>query len=310
MSDNYIAQYKEYLAQRNIKQSSMKDYLRVAQRYSDFLNEKKLDVLSAKKTDILVYLSTRSNQKASTYNVELRQLKFYLDWIAETEGFFFDFSQVRKKSEPRKLPKNIPISDLHLLCTPTKTEQQHSNHVGFLRGQAIIEFLVSTGVRQIELREARIGQLSRDLSSCLIPAYKGGKKRMVYLGKPAREALIAWLIKRGIPLDPTICADQYLFISNQGKPLHKTTIIGLVRKLALRRLGYVVTPHMLRHTFATEMLRATGSLRSVQEMLGHISITTTEIYCGLDLNDHRHAINAFHPHGGKFSDTEQVPPIY
>lgn len=307
MPKEYIEQYKEYLTQRNIKQQTINNYLRVARRYTNFLNTKGINIFSAEKTDIYIYLSTRSKQKSSTYNKELKQLKFYLHWLSETENFKIDLNQLRNKSEPHRLPKNISVRDLHILCTPTKEERRCSNHLSFIREQAIIEFMVSTGVRQIELREAKIGQLSRNLNACLIPGYKGGRQRMVYLGKPAREALIAWLLRRDIPLNLAGCANQYLFISNHGSPMHPTSIIRLVRKLALRRLGYVVTPHMLRHTFATEMLRATGSLRMVQEMLGHVFIKTTEIYCGLDLNDHRHAIHTFHPHGGEigeFSETE------
>ncbi|MGY0399819.1 MAG: tyrosine-type recombinase/integrase [Ostreibacterium sp.] len=129
-----------------------------------------------------------------------------------------------------------------------------------------------------------------DLTQCFIATVKSGLPRHVYLGRPAQQALRTYLLSREIVITnnsslKSSVINQPVFMSQKKNPLSYTAVKNVVQKLSMSRIGMAVTPHMFRHTFATEMLRATGNIRALQLMLGHRSIDSTMRYCHLDLAD-------------------------
>ena len=275
----------------------------IVRRYVGFMrSEYDLDAVQATQKEIYAWLQTRNYLKPRSYNHELAVLKAFWRYLEKEHGYSCDLTAIRNKSVQQLLPRNIPQERLHQLCTPGEDESLHTTTA--LRDQAIIEFLVSTGVCGIELRSVEFGHLSKDLSECLIVTAKGGVNRIVYLGKEGRVAIAAYLARRN--LNRSQDARSWLFPSRTGKQMDESALIRVVKKLAFRRLGYVVTPHMCRHSFGTEMLRATGCLRSVQIMMGHSRLRNTAIYCALDFADHCHAMGRFHPHGAEFGTRTAV----
>lgn len=274
---------------RNVRQ-------RIAGCYLAFLDHMAVRAVEVKNSHIYDWLQTRSHLKANTYNLELFCLKSLLRFVSRNGGKPVALEQLKKKPVPEQLPNNIPLDQMITLCTPLPDERLET--VLELRNQAIVEFFFSTGVRSIELRHIRMGQLSPDFTECSIPSAKGSRDRIVYVGKEARLALRAYLHKRGI--HPQNSPDAWLFCNRSGGQLQRTALYDLVRAIGKLRLGFPIAPHMLRHTFGTEMLRACGCLRTVQEMMGHVCIRNTAIYCGLDYRDKLAAIAQFHPHGGEF----------
>lgn len=238
------------------------------------------------------FLLTLHHLKPSTYNLWLSHIKGFLRYCEQHNHVKVILPLLMKKREDTLLPKNISLTMMLALCQPRKNEKTHLQT--YLRNQAIIEFLFSTGVRSIELRQLRVGSLSDDLSRCVIATAKSGVTRTVYLGNPAREALLTYLNSWNI--DKRKDKHQYLFTS-KDKAMTGTMLYNSVKNLAKKRIGIAVTPHMIRHTFATEMLRATGCLRSVQELMGHVNISNTARYCYLNYHDVLQAINKYHPHG-------------
>lgn len=163
------------------------------------------------------------------------------------------------------------------------------------RNAAIIELLYSCGLRVSELVNLPLSAIYLDEEFLLVQG-KGSKQRFVPMSPSARKAIVDWItIDRGTliagPKDPGT-----LFLNRRGQPLTRVMIFYIVRQLALQA-GVVkkISPHTLRHSFATHLLEGGAPLNAIQMMLGHTSIATTEIYLHIDRTELRRQILAFHP---------------
>ncbi len=163
-----------------------------------------------------------------------------------------------------------------------------------LRSRAAVELLYGAGLRASELCGARLRDV--DLARGQIRVLgKGGKERVARLGQPAVAAVRAWL-DRGRPSYRKPATGDRLFLSAGGGPLSRQALGSLVGKRArLAGVGAKTTPHVLRHSFATHLVRGGADLRAVQEMLGHASIDTTQIYTGLGVEHLQVAHKRAHP---------------
>ena len=185
-----------------------------------------------------------------------------------------------------------PSSVDQLLATPDR-----ETTVG-RRDHAALETLYATGCRASEVVGLRLADLdlTRGSARCV---GKGNKERVVPLGKPARLALAEYL-KRD---RPTLLAGrpgiEEVFATVRGRPLSRTGLWKIVKTHALAAgLSAEVSPHTLRHSFATHLLAGGADLRVVQEMLGHVSIATTQIYTRVELSRLQQVHARFHPRGG------------
>lgn len=165
-----------------------------------------------------------------------------------------------------------------------------------LRDRAALELLYAAGLRASELCRLRMDELHRELG-VVRPTGKGSKERVVPVGKPALAALNAYLadgrprLLKGRPSD-------YVFIGNAGRPLSRMALFKIVRRYAkVAGITRKLSPHKLRHAFATHLLQGGADLRAVQEMLGHADISTTEIYTHVDGDALRSAVDKHHPLG-------------
>jgi integrase/recombinase XerD len=168
----------------------------------------------------------------------------------------------------------------------------------FLRDRAMLETLYATGCRASEVVNLKLNDLYLDAGFCKCFG-KGSKQRVVPLGKPAIQALRAYL--SGGPSDhrgrPNTTS-EFVFVSKTGRPLTRIHLWALVKKYCKRAgLPSTVSPHTLRHSFATHLLAGGADLRSVQEMLGHASIQTTQIYTHVDRDRLKALHRQFHPKG-------------
>lgn len=302
MMNTIQSSYINVVEQEDIVQRNKNVKSRLITRYLDFLSEHKIDVTQSTIREVNHYLATELNHLApSSYNHRIFILRHFYQWLYENKMINVDWSShILCKKEPQLLPKNIPAHLMKALCTPTADDLEKLKASSIMkRNQAMIEFLYSTGVRSIELRQAKVKDLSDDLAQCFISTVKSGVPRYVYLGEPAKQALADYLLCRGIVLSSkclkSAVANQSIFMSHKACAMSYTAVKLVVRKLSIARIGIVVTPHMIRHTFATEMLRATGNIRALQLMLGHRSINSTMCYCHLDLADRKQAIDTYHP---------------
>ena len=165
------------------------------------------------------------------------------------------------------------------------------------RDRALLEMLYATGCRASELTHLTMHDVHLEEKYCLCTG-KGNKQRLVHLGNRAIEAFQTWEeLERDIIIRQ--CGDSnYAFLSYRGKTLHRERIWELVKKYAVRvGITIDISPHTMRHSFATHMLTAGADLRQVQEMLGHASIATTQIYTHIDMSRLKQVHEKFHPRG-------------
>jgi len=167
------------------------------------------------------------------------------------------------------------------------------------RDQAMLELFYSSGLRLTELVGLNLQQL--DLPAGLVRVLgKGNKERVLPVGRKAREALQAWLPLRALSRP----ADDALFVSQQGRRLSPRAVQLRVRQAGVRELGQHLHPHMLRHSFASHLLESSQDLRSVQELLGHADIGTTQIYTHLDFQHLAKIYDQAHPRAKRKQEGE------
>jgi integrase/recombinase XerC len=167
------------------------------------------------------------------------------------------------------------------------------------RDQAMMELFYSSGLRLAELVGLNLDQL--DLPAGLVHVHgKGNKERVLPIGRKAREALQTWIPLRALS-NP---ADGAVFVSQQGRRLGARAVQLRIRQAGVRELGQHLHPHMLRHSFASHMLESSQDLRSVQELLGHADIGTTQIYTHLDFQHLAKVYDQAHPRARRKQDSE------
>ena len=164
-----------------------------------------------------------------------------------------------------------------------------------LRTRALLEVLYSSGLRVSELCDLRLSNIYSDEGFMKVVG-KGNKERLVPVGREALKHLNFYLSGVRGHLDIKFGSEDFAFLSKNGRPLSRITVFTTLKKLAeLAGLRKTISPHTLRHSFATHLIEGGADLRAVQEMLGHASITTTEIYTHLDRDFLRQVITEFHP---------------
>jgi len=233
--------------------------------------------------------STRRLSGESVY-LEIAALRAFYRF-AETEKFL-PANVAENLSLPRRwkrLPKALTNQEIVRLLAPEKFETPQS-----LCDQAIIELAYASGLRLSELRNLRLEQLHLEAGFINVIG-KGNKERVVPVGRKAVEALDRYL-EAGRPKLVTPRSPANVFLTKRGTPFAAVTL-WLRIKRRVRRAGVErnVTPHMLRHSFATHLLEHGADLRVIQELLGHASIGTTEIYTHVSRNRLRDIHQKFHP---------------
>jgi integrase/recombinase XerC len=215
-------------------------------------------------------------------------------WLARQRGFPANPVQgVRPPKSPRHLPKALSVEQAQQLLQSPASEAPER-----LRDRAMFELLYSSGLRLGELvaLDADDGRLDLKQAEVTVTG-KGAKTRTVPVGGRAREALRDWLKARALIARPQ---ERALFVGARGRRIAPGTVQARLRTWAKRQgLGASVHPHMLRHSFASHVLQSSQDLRAVQEMLGHASISSTQIYTHLDFQALAKVYDAAHPRARK-----------
>jgi len=188
------------------------------------------------------------------------------------------------------LPKFLTVDEAEALLRAPDPGKPHG-----VRDRAMLEVLYGSGLRVSELASLRHAEINRD-DGFLVCRGKGGKERIVPLGRAACEAVGRYLAEVRPRLDPNGGREE-LFLSRRGRPFTRQGIWKLLRQHAVRAGldATRITPHVLRHSFATHLLERGADLRSVQLMLGHSRITTTQIYTHVSRERLRQVYDRFHP---------------
>jgi integrase/recombinase XerC len=215
-------------------------------------------------------------------------------WLARHRGYPANPVQgVRPPKSPRRLPKALSVEQVQQLLDAAPDETPEA-----ARDRAMFELLYSSGLRLGELVALNADDGRLDLRQAEVTVTgKGSKTRTVPVGGRARDALRDWLKARALLAAPR---ERALFVGARGKRIAPGTVQLRLRACAKRQgLAASVHPHMLRHSFASHVLQSSQDLRAVQEMLGHASISTTQIYTHLDFQALAKVYDAAHPRARK-----------
>ncbi len=231
---------------------------------------------------------------------KLAALRSFFKWLMR-EGYV-KANPAKVLSTPRtekKLPSFLTETEIDLfLSLPDRKKTLGS------RDAALLELLYSTGIRSAELVSLRLADV--DLRGRFLRVMgKGNKERMVPFGEPAEEALTKYLSRRNELLvkDRENRGKDFIFLNYRGTPLTTRSVRRLVAKyIRLASLKTNLSPHSLRHSFATHLLNAGADLRSIQELLGHSSLSTTQKYTQVGMEKLIETYRKAHPRAGKIDD--------
>jgi integrase/recombinase XerC len=225
-----------------------------------------------------------------TLALTLSAWRGFFRWLARHHGFPANPAQgVRAPKSARMLPKALSVEQVQqLLDAPAEGAPE------MLRDRAMFELLYSSGLRLAEIVALDAGDGRLDLRQGEVTVTgKGAKTRTVPVGSRAAEALREWLKARAQLAAP---GERALFVGARGRRIAPSQVQARLRAWGRRQgLGAPVHPHMLRHSFASHLLQSSQDLRAVQEMLGHASISTTQVYTHLDFQALAKVYDAAHP---------------
>ncbi|MCX7026339.1 MAG: tyrosine-type recombinase/integrase [Spirochaetes bacterium] len=295
--DGRIEGYLAYLESvRGLSERTLRVYTDDLERYEAFLAKKDVDTVEAR--DIRSYAGSlvMEGKASSSVNRALSTIRGYYRYRMRFGGLKVNpGSEVENLSSSRPLPKFLFDEEMGALI-----DSIDGSGFAETRDRAIFEVLYSTGSRASELTGLSLERIDfgRGLARVL---GKGSKERVVFLGKKALTALANYLPLRSMLLGRKGKKDQSrLFINAEGGPLGVRGMEKIVDKRRLAsNLKKSLSPHAFRHSFATQLVANGADIRVVQEMLGHSSISTTQVYTHVDMERLRSVYELAHPHGAK-----------
>lgn len=299
--ESVIRSYLEHLSvERAVAANTLSSYRRDLSRYQSYLSEVGISdftVITARVvSEFLSYLRSGDQQhvplsapSAARAIIAVRGLHRFAvrDGLVEIDVAH----EVRPPSSTRRLPKAIGIDDVERLLEAAGFD---GNPLA-LRDRALLELLYSTGARISEAVSLSLDDIDRDDRSVLLSG-KGGKQRRVPIGTFAMQALDAYLVRSRPVLAAKSTGVSVLFLNARGGGLSRQSAWTVLRTAADKAgLAQTISPHTLRHSFATHLVEGGADVRVVQELLGHSSVTTTQIYTLVTVDRLREVYVAAHP---------------
>ena len=278
--------------ERDVSVHTLSNYQRDLDRYLEWLDVKALgDVTATDIEDHLVFLRKDLNLAASSAARALAAIRG-LHSFAHADGRLpFDVAaDVPTPSQGSSIPKALSLAQVEALlnAVPAGDGASQIN----IRDRALLEMLYSTGARITELLDLDVDDLDREQRMLLVRG-KGGKERIVPLGRPALQAVERYLVRARPRLNKK--GSPALFLNNRGARLGRQSGFKIVAQAADAAGLQHVSPHSLRHSFATHLLEGGADIRVVQELLGHASVATTQIYTKVSPEHLREIWASSHP---------------
>ncbi|ARM31215.1 site-specific tyrosine recombinase XerD [Prosthecochloris sp. HL-130-GSB] len=295
---DYLDSFLNYLTlERNFSEHTRTSYAHDLNRYLHALQERSLAIEDVRLEDIRNFI-----HELSETGLEARSLSRNISAIRSLHKFLLSERVVRtnaavnlRQPKPaRKLPTVLTHDETFRLIDAPLSMHEHNRF--WLRDKAVMEFLYATGVRVSELTGIRQNNCYPDEGFIRVFG-KGSKERLVPIGTTA----VTWLKRYQQELRTSLANERssdFLFLNARGGPLSRMSVFNIVRECKkVAGISRDVSPHTLRHTFATHLLEGGADLRAVQEMLGHSSILATQIYTHIDRRFLQEVHKSFHPRG-------------
>jgi integrase/recombinase XerD len=292
--ERYILEFIEYLrVERKLSDNTLSAYRADLASYKSFLEEKKLNLMTISHQDIIDYLWTKkqlgiSAKSLARFSISIKLFHRFLILESYTTN-----DPTLNLSSPKisfNLPEYLTNEEIEILLAQPNMD----TFVG-LRDKTMLEILYSSGLRISELLEIKKNDIALK-EGFLKCKGKGKKERMIPIGETAIS-----LIKNFLDMateNPVYENQDYLFLSNWNKKFSRVGFWKVLKKYALKSgIHKNITPHTLRHSFATHLLQNDANLMTVQKMLGHSNISTTQIYTHVDKIQIKNQHKKYHPRG-------------
>ena len=272
--------------ERQLSPNTVASYGAEVSAFLEFLSGKPQDCTS---DDVEAYLASRSSELSKRSQAHaLSALRCYFDYlILEGERKDNPCDRVDAPKLGRYLPDVLSVDEVLAILDSVPLGSSTG-----IRDRAILEVLYGCGLRVSEACGLLISHIDAERSFVRVVG-KGDKERLVPIGQPALDALDAWF---SIRPEPAPEYSDYAFLNRFGAPLSRVSVFNMVKKRALAAgIRKSISPHTFRHSFATHLVENGADLRIVQEMLGHESVLTTEIYTHIDSHTWQSEVLSHHP---------------
>ena len=272
---NYLSNFIKYLqATKNLSEKTLKAYICDLKQFFNYENNIILPNICA----FISYLNEKLKLKDTSIRRKIITLKNFYNYLLDNEIIYSSpFRKLKFKfKKEKKLPKTLSVNEVSriLKCFDIDISSLSTfSQKEYTRDSALIDLLISTGIRIGEAATITLDDIIKADHTLLIHG-KGRKQRLIYVSSPITWERLKTLIKERKNHE-----NNYLFVNRYGQPLSIHGIEDIYKKYAKKaQITTKSTPHYLRHTFATNLLANGADLRSVQEILGHASVATTQIY--------------------------------
>jgi integrase/recombinase XerD len=295
-NERLLTSFVDYLrVEKGLSPLTILSYTIDVRQFASFLGEFNKEIATAKRSDVANFLQELLTNQFEGRSVgrklsALRQLYRYLllDGVVKADPTI----NIVSPKQWRVLPKSLARSEMKAILRPRAIGFGSKSDVLAIRDQALLELLYAGGLRATETTTAQLTDLKTQAGYIIVRG-KGDKERLVPLGRPALDALAEYLSKSR----PVLAGKKYpleLFIGRGGRKLTRQRVWQMVQAASMPT-GRSASPHMLRHSCATHMVENGADLRTVQTILGHADISTTQVYTHLALDRLKNVYKKHHP---------------
>ncbi len=291
-----IKRFKRFLQiEKGLSPNSIYSYTYDLKKFCDFLSKDEKDILSATSEDIVRFLKfekTKKHNSSRTLARSLAAIRQFYNFIADTNGNIENPTvRIETPLIEKTLPDFLTIAEVEKLLGSIS-----ENDIYELRDKSIFELLYSCGLRISEAVELTISDVDFD-NKFIVVKGKGSKERIVPIGSEAIRLLSKYM-KESRPQIIGNRVSIFLFISKKALKLNRKSVWRLLKGYVERTdITKNITPHTLRHSYATHLIENGADLRSVQELLGHVDISTTQVYTHLAKKKLKEIHKKYHPKG-------------
>lgn len=287
-----IQKFLEYIEKElNYTKMTIIDYQGDLELFAKYINDKKINYLNLSKNDIIEYLKYLDEKKYSNKSISrfLSSLRHFYTYLVEIKLVKENiFKRIRNPKVEKKLPNYLTVSEVEKLLDLFQEDTKEN-----IRNKCLIELLYSTGIRVSEASNIKLKDI--DMHNMTIRVFgKGRKERIAYFGESLKELLDKYLKVRNEFLKNGEI--EYLFINSIGGKLSRKSMENIFINISkMKDVKHKLSPHTLRHSYATHLLNSGADLRSVQELLGHENLNTTEIYTHVSNERLKEEYLKYHP---------------
>jgi integrase/recombinase XerD len=291
-----IRQFRHYLTlERSLSANSIEAYTRDVQKLADYVGNEfpSKSPLELELEHLRKFVTTLAKLEISPYSQAriISGIKAFYRFLMYEDRITEDPAQLLEAPKlGRKLPDTLSYEEIETLLAAIPLGEPEGH-----RNRAMLEMLYSSGLRVSELVELKKSQIFAEVGFLKVVG-KGNKERLVPVGRAALHYLKLYEEHVRSQQVPEKGQEEFVFLNRRGQKLTRVMVFLIIKKTAEKAgIQKNISPHTFRHSFATHLIEGGADLRAVQEMLGHESITTTEIYTHLDRDYLRQVLTEFHP---------------